>query len=79
MSEEYLIYEGKIPFRALHFSHNFWWFLFLGWNVGLLFSWGQRFGQRLQITSQRVILTRGIFSNEVEEVEFYRVKDTKHH
>ena len=79
MPEEYLIFEGKVPFRVVHFSHNILWFLLLGWNIGLLFSWFQSIGQGIKITTQRVILSRGIVSKDIEEVEFYRVKDTKYH
>ncbi len=77
MSEEHIVYEGKLPFRAAHFSHSLVWLLLLGWNVGLLVSWLQTFGEHLRITSQRVVLRRGIISQEVEEVEYYRIKDTK--
>ncbi len=77
MADEEIIYEGKIPFRVVHFSHGFKWLLLLGWNIGLLLSWLHTFGERITITSQRVILKQGILSQDVEEVEFYRVKDTK--
>ena len=78
MSEEYLIFEGKIPFRVVHFSHNIVWFILLGWNLGLILSWLQSAGQGVKITNQRVVLSRGLLSKEIEEVEFYRVKDTKY-
>ena len=77
MSDEFIIFEGKIPFNVVHFSHNFVWLFLLGWNIGLLISWLQSFGETIKITSQRVVLSRGVLSKDVEEVEFYRVKDTK--
>lgn len=78
MSDEQIIYEGKIPFRVIHFSHGGKWLLLIGWNIGLLISWLQTLGERIKITSQRVVLTSGIFSQDIEEVEYYRVKDTKY-
>ncbi|PID56801.1 hypothetical protein CSB45_10195 [candidate division KSB3 bacterium] len=78
MSEENRIFQGNIPFRAVHFSHSVWWLLLFGWNVGLLLSWLQCLGLSVQITTQRLVLSRGIVSKELEEVEFYRVKDTKY-
>ena len=78
MSDEQIIFEGKIPFKVVHFSHGLLWMLLLGWNIGMIISWLRSFGERLKITSQRVILTRGVISQDVEEVEYYRVKDTKY-
>ena len=76
MTEEYTIFEGYAPFRVVHLSHSFWWLLFFGWNIGLILSWIQMFGESLRITSQRLIISRGLFSKIIEEVEFYRVNDT---
>jgi len=74
---EKTIYEGQIPFRVFHGSHGFLWLIFLGWNIGLLISLFQSLSWRIKITSQRVVLTRGLFSQTEEEVEYYRVRDTK--
>lgn len=79
MEEEQVIYEGRVPFRAIHFSHGLIWLVLLGWNVGLLASWLRTFGATLKITTQRVVLTEGVLSQEIEEVELYRVKDTALH
>jgi len=76
MAEEYTIFEGHAPFRVVHLSHSFWWLLLFGWNIGLILSWIHRYGESLRITSQRLIVARGLFSKTVEEVEFYRVNDT---
>ncbi len=78
MSEEHIVFEGKVPFRVVHFSHNILWLILLGWNIGLLISWLQCFGEGIKISTQRVVLSRGMFSKDIEEVEFYRVKDTKY-
>lgn len=79
MVEEEIIYEGKIPFKVIYFSHEGLWYLLWGWNIGLLTSWLQTFGQLLKITTQRVVLTTGVFSQDIEEVEYYRVHDTAYH
>lgn len=79
MSAEDIIFEGRIPFKVVHFSHGAGWLALLGWNIGLLISWLQTFNQTIKITSQRVVLTSGVISQDIEEVEFYRVRDTKYH
>ena len=79
MSEELIVYEGRIPFKVAYFSHRGWWYLLWGWNFGLLASWLKTFGETIKITTQRVVLTTGIFSKAVEEVEYYRVQDTAYH
>ena len=76
MNPEKILYEGRIPFSAFHFSHNLLWILVLGWNIGLLSSYLARHGLHVKLTSQRVVLTRGSFARRVEEVEYYRVTDT---
>jgi membrane protein YdbS with pleckstrin-like domain len=74
---EKTIYEGQIPFGVFHGSHGLLWLILLGWNIGLLISLFQSLSWRIKITSQRVVLTHGLFSQMQEEVEFYRVRDTK--
>lgn len=78
MTEEYLIFEGNIPFKVAHFSHGLLWLLLFGWNIGMLISWLQTFAESITISTQRIILRHGIISKDMEEVEFYRVKDTKY-
>ncbi|MBD3307670.1 PH domain-containing protein [candidate division KSB3 bacterium] len=78
MSQEQIFYAGKIPFKAVHFSHGILWMLLWGWNIGLVLSWWHMLGKRITITSQRVAVTQGIFAQRVEEVEYYRVHDTTH-
>ena len=79
MSEEIIVYEGRIPFKVAYFSHKGWWYPVWGWNIGLLTSWIQTFGETIRITTQRVAVTTGILSKTVEEVEYYRVQDTTYH
>jgi hypothetical protein len=33
---------------------------------------------KIKLTSQRVVITCGLFSRRVEEVEYYRVRDTQY-
>jgi len=77
MSDEKIIFEGRIPFKVFHFSHGLLWLITLGWNIGLLTSLLQSLNWAMKITSQRVVLTRGLISQNEEEVEYYRVRDTK--
>ncbi len=76
MLEESIVFEGKIPFKIIYFSHGFLWFIIFGWNIGLLVSIITSLSLKLKITSQRVVLTKGIIAQREEEVEYYRVKDT---
>ncbi len=74
---EQVIFEGRFPMRYLHFSHGIIWLLLIGWNIGIVISWISSISERVKITTQRVVHTVGIISKRLEEVEFYRVKDTK--
>ncbi len=76
MSEETVLFEGRIPMKVFLFSHNLLWILLLGWNIGLLLAYVASLGLHVKITSQRIVLTRGILAREEEEVEYYRVSDT---
>jgi hypothetical protein len=75
-SEEQILYEGKIPWRYSHFSHGFLWFILIGWNIGILISYISSISEHVKVTSQRVVHTLGLISKHLEEVEYYRVKDT---
>lgn len=80
MSDERIIFEGKIPFKVMHFSHHWIWMVLLGWNIGVLISWIQSKNQAIKITSERIILTHGILSllsKTEENIEYYRVRDIK--
>src|SRR3712207_4216327 len=48
--------------------------------VGLLivvWKWLQNVSSRYEVTSQRLIVRRGIIMKSIDEVELYRVKDVK--
>ena len=38
MPDEEVIFEGRIPFKAIHWSRNPLWLLLLGWNFGIISS-----------------------------------------
>lgn len=40
-------------------------------------TWLQRFNTRYRLTSQRLIVERGILSRQTDEIELFRVVDTK--
>ena len=76
MTDEKVLFEGRIPYKAFLFSHGLVWLLLLGWNIGLLIAWVEQLNWYLKITSQRVVVTRGAISQKEEEVEYYRIQDT---
>ena len=75
-AEEQVLYDGRVPWRYTHFSHGFLWFILIGWNIGILISYISSISEHVRVTSQRVVHTLGLISKKLEEVEFYRVKDT---
>ncbi len=74
---EQVIYDGRFPMRYFHFSHGIIWLLLIGWNIGMVISWISSISNHVRVTTQRVVHTVGLISKHLEEVEFYRVKDTK--
>jgi hypothetical protein len=75
-ADEQVLYDGRVPWRYTHFSHGILWFLLIGWNIGILISYISSLSEHVKVTSQRVVHTEGLISKKLEEVEFYRVKDT---
>ena len=72
MDGEVILFEGKIPIRAFQFSE------------GLIDSINpkravdsviDRFDWTVKITTQRLVLIKGIISQKHEQIEYYRVKD----
>ena len=72
VNNEAILFEGKIPIRAFQFSE------------GILDSINpkravesviDRFDWTIKITTQRLILIKGIISQKHEQIEYYRVKD----
>ncbi|MEW6348741.1 MAG: PH domain-containing protein [Thermodesulfobacteriota bacterium] len=73
--KEEVFYDGRLPLRVFHLSHNILWLLLLGWNVGIFISLGQRYALQLKITSMRIVVTTGLVSQHVEQVDLFRVVD----
>ena len=73
-SEETIIYDGTIPLKAFQFSGG------LVGSVNPFKAAGSAINAnqwKVKITSQRIVLVKGIISQKEEQVEYYRVKDVK--
>jgi membrane protein YdbS with pleckstrin-like domain len=77
MAEEEILFDGPISFRAMHFSHGLIWMLLLGWNIGLLLSYNASIMWKLKITTERIVSIKGFIGQAAEEVEYFRVVDSK--
>ena len=43
----------------------------------ILFKWIENIGATFDVTDERLIIRRGIFSKSIDEVELYRIKDIR--
>jgi uncharacterized membrane protein YdbT with pleckstrin-like domain len=43
----------------------------------VLFKWIEAMGSLYQVTTERLIVRRGIFMKSIDEIEFYRIKDVR--
>ncbi len=77
MSEEKVIFEGKIPIKAFLFSNGILWTFVFSWNLGLLWAFWKAITNKIRLTIQRVILIKGLITQDEEEMEDYRMKDSK--
>ena len=75
MPDEEIVFDGRIPFKAFHWSRNPLWLLFLGWNFGILSSLIKSLMLSAKITSERIAIRRGLLSKHEDIVEYFRVKD----
>ena len=73
--KEEVIFEGRIPARAFLGVHGFLYVLLLGWNFGLLWAWLRSLGWRVKLTSQRLVVTRGMVSQNEHDIPLYRAID----
>lgn len=76
-AEEKNIYNNKIPLKAFLFSRSLLFVLILGWNIGLLWAFWKKMTTKLKITSQRIVLIKGLVAQDEEEIEYYRIKGSK--
>ena len=77
MNGEVIVFEGRIPMRAFHFSRGFWWLLLIGWNIGLIISFWKKLTHKIKISSQRIIFIQGLIAQREEEIEYFKVSDSK--
>ncbi|MEO0526980.1 MAG: PH domain-containing protein [Bacteroidota bacterium] len=79
--EEKIIWEGS-PSQWINFSFYLLCILLTAaFGIGLLMALWKYYDtkkNRIEITDQRIIEHRGIFSRTTNEIELYRVKDIKH-
>jgi membrane protein YdbS with pleckstrin-like domain len=75
MPDEEIIFEGRIPFKAIHWSRNPLWLLLLGWNFGIISSLVKSLMLSAKITSERIVIRSGLLSKHEDIVEYFRVKD----
>ncbi len=79
-TQEEIIYNRNVPFRAIIFSRGILWHCTVG-----LFYWAcclfvidifRSFSWHVKITNERICITKGILSKAVEDIEMFRIKDT---
>ena len=70
-----VFFEGRAPVKACLGKHGLLYVLLLGWNVGLLIAWVQSVMTTLRLTSQRVVIIRGLISRQEEDIPLYRGSD----
>ena len=72
---EEILFEGKIPVRAFLARYNVLLFLIVGWNVGLAVSYVRSLAWKVKLTSQRLVIVRGLISQKEEDIPLYRATD----
>ena len=73
--KEEVFFEGRVPLKAALGKHRLWYVLLLGWNIGLLIAWLSSLMMSLRVTSQRVVIIRGLISQREEDIPLYRATD----
>jgi len=73
--KEVVFFEGRVPVKACLGRHGLLYVLLLGWNLGLLIAWVQSWMTTLRLTSQRVVIIRGLISRDEEDIPLYRGSD----
>ncbi len=72
---EEVMFEGRIPVKAFIGVHGFFYLILLGWNFGLLWAWLRSLTWRVKLTSQRLVVTRGLVSQNERDIPLYRAID----
>jgi hypothetical protein len=73
--QEVVEYDGRVPTKAFLGVHGLIYVLLLGWNFGLLWAWLRSLDWKVKLTSQRLVVTRGIVSQREEDIPLYRATD----
>jgi hypothetical protein len=73
--QEEVFFDGRLPLKVFHLGHSLPWLLLLGWNVGIVISLVQKCSLELKLTSMRIVVTRGLVAQHVEQVDLFRVVD----
>ncbi len=67
-----------IGFALLIYFQNPWPLIVTGVGVaGIVWKWLQFMAAKYEVTTQRLIMRRGIIMKNIDEIELYRVKDVK--
>ena len=72
---EEVMFEGRLPMRAFLGLHGLIYLLVLGWNVGLLVAYLRSLSWRVRLTSQRLVITRGVVAQREQDIPLYRAID----
>ena len=73
--QEDVVFEGPLPMRAFIGSHGLLYLLIVGWNLGWLVAYIRSFAWKVRITSQRLVVVRGLISQREEDLPLYRATD----
>ncbi len=74
-ASEQIYYEGRLPMQAFLAQWGCLGTLLFGWNIGLLIAWLQSMSFKIKITSQRVVIIRGLIAQAEEDIPLYRLVD----
>ena len=74
-AKEVVFFAGRAPVKACLGRHGLLYVLLLGWNIGLLIAWISSLMTTLRLTSQRVVIIRGLISRHEEDIPLYRGSD----
>jgi uncharacterized membrane protein YdbT with pleckstrin-like domain len=72
MDAEHVLYEGR---GGLLPSAGALLICVLTVGLGLVYYWLRRLGRHYRITTQRIIIERGVLSKRLEQIDVYRITD----
>ena len=75
MSNEEIVLEEKVSLKLAFLTSGF--FSIVVFPIGLLKALIRSLANHFKITNERIVWTHGLFSQQDEEVELVRVKDTR--